>query len=51
MFEPKFKLSKRGYKILKQKGFQLFAKTLYFRWTHLDLNQGPSDYESDALTN
>jgi hypothetical protein len=20
-------------------------------WTHLGLNQGPSDYESDALTN
>jgi hypothetical protein len=21
------------------------------KWTHLGLNQGPSDYESDALTN
>jgi hypothetical protein len=20
-------------------------------WAHLDLNQGPADYESDALTN
>ncbi len=22
----------------------------FFLWTHLGLNQGPSDYESDALT-
>ena len=25
-------------------------KWLIFKWAHLDLNQGPSDYESDALT-
>ena len=24
---------------------------LYFLWAHLDLNQGPTDYESAALTN
>lgn len=23
---------------------------LHFRWAHLDLNQGPAGYESDALT-
>lgn len=22
----------------------------FFRWAHLDLNQGPAGYESDALT-
>ncbi len=23
---------------------------LFFKWAHLGSNQGPSDYESDALT-
>ena len=22
----------------------------FFRWAHLDLNQGPAGYEADALT-
>ena len=25
-------------------------KVSFFRWAHLDLNQGPAGYESDALT-
>ncbi len=25
-------------------------KVNFFRWAHLDLNQGPAGYESDALT-
>jgi len=25
--------------------------SLIFMWAHLDLNQGPTDYESVALTN
>ncbi len=26
-------------------------KAFSIKWSHLGLNQGPSDYESDALTN
>ena len=28
----------------------MFRNCLISKWAHLDLNQGPSDYESDALT-
>ena len=28
----------------------MLRNCLIFKWAHLDLNQGPSDYESDALT-
>ena len=27
-----------------------FLNRLVFKWSHLGLNQGPPDYESDALT-
>lgn len=28
-----------------------FVRILILKWSHLGSNQGPSDYESDALTN
>lgn len=35
----------------KQKSADYSGAFAKFRWSHLGLNQGPSDYESDALTN
>jgi len=37
-------------KILK-KILILILLLILFLWAHLDLNQGPTDYESVALTN
>lgn len=35
----------------KQKVFQETERLFFKKWSHLGSNQGPSDYESDALTN
>lgn len=34
----------------KQSGAQKWRKSLCCKWAHLDSNQGPTDYESAALT-
>ena len=36
--------------LLIEKDLQ-FIVSLFLMWSHLGLNQGPPDYESDALTN
>lgn len=35
----------------KKKDLHFTVSLLFSMWSHLGLNQGPPDYESDALTN
>lgn len=37
-------------KLKNKKELQIICNSLIFKWSHLGSNQGPSDYESDALT-
>ncbi len=37
--------------VVRQKKQPLYGDCLNFSWSHQGLNLGPSDYESDALTN
>ena len=35
---------------INKKGLSFLAKSLIFKWAHLESNQAPTDYESVALT-